>query len=130
MALQLTTVTTPMLAVAPVQPLVKVDDLTVKFVSREATVQAVNGVSFEMAPGEVLCIIGESGSGKSVTMRALIRLLPKRRTVISGGMRVGDNDILALSESYALLDRQYPGSRFVLTVRDVDAWIDSRRRPL
>jgi hypothetical protein len=38
------------------------------------------------------------------------------------------SDILALSESYALLDRQYPGSRFVLTVRDVEAWIDSRRR--
>ena len=38
------------------------------------------------------------------------------------------SDILALSEAYALLDRQYPGSRFVLTVRDVDDWIDSRRR--
>jgi len=80
------------------QPLVDVKDLTVKFVSREATVQAVNGVSFQMMPGEVLCIIGESGSGKSVTMRALMRLLPKRRAVISGGMRVGAHDILALSE--------------------------------
>ena len=66
------------------QPLVDVKDLTVKFVSRDATVQAVNGVSFQMMPGEVLCIIGESGSGKSVTMRALMRLLPKRRAVISG----------------------------------------------
>jgi peptide/nickel transport system ATP-binding protein len=41
-------------------PLVKVEDLRVRFVSREATVQAVNGVSFAMNPGEVLCIIGES----------------------------------------------------------------------
>jgi len=73
-------------------------NLTVKFVSREATVQAVNGIPFELAPGEVLCIIGESGSGKSVTMRALMRLLPKRRTVLSGNMRVRDHDILRLSE--------------------------------
>jgi peptide/nickel transport system ATP-binding protein len=79
------------------RPLVEIKDLTVKFVSRDATVQAVNGVSFEMMPGEVLCIIGESGSGKSVTMRALMQLLPKRRAVLSGHMRVGDYDIRALS---------------------------------
>jgi len=85
-------------ALASARPLVEVKDLTVKFVSRDATVQAVNGVSFEMMPGEVLCIIGESGSGKSVTMRALMRLLPKRRAVLSGHMRVGDHDIRALSE--------------------------------
>jgi peptide/nickel transport system ATP-binding protein len=99
MALQLATVDTETKApAAPTRPLVEVKDLTVKFVSREATVQAVNGVSFEMAPGEVLCIIGESGSGKSVTMRALMRLLPKRRAVLSGYMRVGDHDIRALTE--------------------------------
>jgi peptide/nickel transport system ATP-binding protein len=80
------------------RPLVEVRDLKVKFVSREATVQAVNGVSFDLMSGEVLCIIGESGSGKSVTMRALMRLLPKARAVISGEMRVGDVDIRALSD--------------------------------
>ncbi len=80
-------------------PLVAVEDLHVKFVSRHETVQAVNGVSFDLRQGEVLCIIGESGSGKSVTMRALMRLLPKRRVQITGRMRVGDYDIRALSES-------------------------------
>jgi len=79
------------------RPLVEVRNLSVKFVSRDTTVHAVNGVSFAMMPGEVLCIIGESGSGKSVTMRALIQLLPKRRAVVSGSMRVGDHDIRALS---------------------------------
>jgi peptide/nickel transport system ATP-binding protein len=59
-----------------VRPLVEVEDLCVKFVSREETVRAVNGVSFRLMPGEVLCLIGESGSGKTVTMRALMRLLP------------------------------------------------------
>jgi peptide/nickel transport system ATP-binding protein len=98
MALPITPAAAARRGSARIAPLVRVEELSVKFVSREATVQAVNGVSFEVAPGEVLCIIGESGSGKSVTMRALMRLLPKRRTVISGGMRIAGYDILALSE--------------------------------
>jgi peptide/nickel transport system ATP-binding protein len=86
---------TPMTAQSP---LVEVKDLTVNFVRREANVRAVNGVSFDVMPGEVLCIIGESGSGKSVTMRSLMRLHPKARTVIKGQMRVADYDIMALSD--------------------------------
>jgi peptide/nickel transport system ATP-binding protein len=78
--------------------LVQVRDLDVRFVSREATVRAVNGVSFDVMRGQVLCVIGESGSGKSVMMRSLMRLNPKRRTVTTGAMRVGEYDILALSE--------------------------------
>jgi peptide/nickel transport system ATP-binding protein len=80
------------------RPLVEVRDLEVKFVSREATVAAVNGVSFDLMPGEVLCIIGESGSGKSVTLRSLLGLHPPRRTVIRGDIRVGEHNILALSD--------------------------------
>src|SRR6516162_842863 len=83
----------------PDRPLVEVRGLEVKFVSREATVRAVNGVSFTVRGGEVLCVIGESGSGKSVTMRALMRLNPKRRTVTTGSIRVGDYDIPALTEA-------------------------------
>ena len=77
-------------------PLVSVRDLNVKFVSREATVNAVNDVSLTVQHGEVLCIIGESGSGKSVSMRALMRLLPERRAVISGKLAVDGQDVLAL----------------------------------
>ncbi|MHB1122027.1 MAG: ABC transporter ATP-binding protein [Ramlibacter sp.] len=79
-------------------PLVEVDQLSVRFVTREATVAAVNGVSFSIMPGEVLCIIGESGSGKSVTMRALMRLLPRGKTWIAGAIRVAGHEILKLSE--------------------------------
>jgi peptide/nickel transport system ATP-binding protein len=79
-------------------PLAEVRDLHVRFVSREASVHAVNGVSFTVNPGEVLCILGESGSGKSVTLRALMRLLPPRRTRIEGVVRVCGEDVLALPQ--------------------------------
>jgi peptide/nickel transport system ATP-binding protein len=79
-------------------PFVSVRDLTVRFVSREATVKAVNGVSFDLQRGQVLCIIGESGSGKSVMMRSLLRLHSKKRTIIEGSMRVGEHDIGSVSD--------------------------------
>ncbi|WP_375450578.1 ABC transporter ATP-binding protein [uncultured Devosia sp.] len=82
----------------PADPFVHVDDLKVRFVSREATVKAVNGVSFDLAKGEVLCVIGESGSGKSVMMRSLLRLHPKKRSVIDGTMLVGEHDITKVSD--------------------------------
>ena len=84
-------------AIANTAPLAEVKDLTVRFVTREATVQAVNGVSFSVKPGEVLCILGESGSGKSVSMRALMRLLPEKRTQIGGSIRVDGQDVLAMN---------------------------------
>jgi len=85
-------------SITPRQPLVSVEDLTVSFHSREATVHAVNGVSFEVQPGEVLCILGESGSGKSVTLRALMRLLPPGRARIGGDIRLEGEDVLAMDK--------------------------------
>ena len=76
-------------------PLLDVRDLTVQFVSREATVTAVNGATFSLRAGEVLCLLGESGSGKSVTLRALMRLLPKQAQV-AGRVELGGQDVLAL----------------------------------
>ncbi|MDF1790310.1 MAG: ABC transporter ATP-binding protein [Thalassobaculaceae bacterium] len=77
-------------------PLVTLKDLNVKFVTRETTVNAVNNVNLTLDAGEVLCIIGESGSGKSVSMRALMRLLPERRTRITGTIEVDGRDVLSL----------------------------------
>jgi peptide/nickel transport system ATP-binding protein len=83
--------TAPPLAVAPqaaastvLEPLalVEVRDLNVTFVSREASVHALNNVSFAMMPGEVMCLIGESGSGKSVTLVVL-----RREVVVERGHR-------------------------------------------
>src|ERR1700694_4292174 len=79
-------------------PLVRVEELSVQFVSREATVRAVNGVSFELARGEVLGILGESGSGKSVTLRSLMRLLP-HNCAIDGRIVLDGEDVTAASEN-------------------------------
>jgi peptide/nickel transport system ATP-binding protein len=79
--------------------LVHARNLTVRFVSRDATVHAVNGVDFDLAQNETLCILGESGSGKSVTLRAMMRLNPPRRTVMGGTLLVGGHDMLTMPEN-------------------------------
>jgi len=71
---------------------VEVTDLAVRFRQRERTIHAVNGVSFRLARGEVLGILGESGCGKSVTLRALMRLLPAN-CEIDGRVVIGGEDI-------------------------------------
>src|SRR6201993_3306828 len=77
--------------------LVEIDHLNIRFTG-ERTVHAVNDLSLTLGDGEVLGLLGESGSGKSVTLRALMRLLPKKRTEISGSVKVMGQDVLALSE--------------------------------
>jgi peptide/nickel transport system ATP-binding protein len=81
----------------PEMPLIRLRDLHVKFESRDRTVHAVNGVDLDLAAGEVLCILGESGSGKSVTLRALMKLLPKTAKV-TGEIKVGGRDVQAMNE--------------------------------
>ena len=77
-------------------PLVEVRDLSVRFVSRDLDIPVVNGVSFEVAAGDALCILGESGSGKSVTLRSLMRLLPPTAQ-LGGHITLDGIDVLALA---------------------------------
>jgi peptide/nickel transport system ATP-binding protein len=85
-------------------PLVRVHDLSVRFAGTPP-VHAVNNVSFDLAPGEVLGILGESGSGKSVTLKTLLRLLPERKTRITGTIEVDGQDVLSL-QGRALADHR------------------------
>ena len=77
--------------------LVDIRDLNIRFTG-ERTVHAVNDISLSLGEGEVLGLLGESGSGKSVTLRALMRLLPRKRTQISGTVKVLGRDVLAMND--------------------------------
>jgi len=76
-------------------PLLAVEDLTVRFKRRGTDVAAVNGVNFSLARGEVLTILGESGSGKSVSLKATMGLLPDYAQ-IDGKIKLDGRDILSL----------------------------------
>ncbi|HVE22078.1 MAG TPA: ABC transporter ATP-binding protein [Acidocella sp.] len=78
-------------------PIARLEDLTVQFTAGGPPVRAVNGVSLSLAQSEILCIIGESGSGKSVTLRALMRLLPERRTKLTGKIEIDGQNVLSLT---------------------------------
>lgn len=79
-------------------PMVRLRDLSVTFSGGRKPVHAVSGVSLEVQRGEVVALIGESGSGKSVTMRTLLRLHPERRTRMGGLVEVAGRDVLAMSQ--------------------------------
>ncbi len=81
------------------EPLVQVRDLRVTFTGGRTPVRAVSGVDLTVRRGEAVALIGESGSGKSVTLRALLRLHSPKHTIIEGSIRVGSQDVLALGRS-------------------------------
>lgn len=70
--------------------LLHVEELSVQFHDRHALGEAVSGLSFEIAPGEIVGIVGESGSGKSTAMQAIMGLLPKRAEVKCKELLLGD----------------------------------------
>ncbi len=85
----------PVPADRPSLPLLDVRELSVCFHLGGMALGAVNGVDFQLALGETLCLLGESGSGKTVTMRALIRLLPSTAQ-ITGRVVLDGIDVMGL----------------------------------
>jgi peptide/nickel transport system ATP-binding protein len=103
-------------AAAPAAPLFSVRDLSVRFTRRgRPDVRAVDGVSFDVAPGQTVGIVGESGSGKSVTSLAALGLLPKRAVRVAGSAYFDGRDLLALGENQL---RDLRGSDVTMVFQD------------
>ena len=98
------------------EPLLSIRDLRITFRTRTESVRAVDGVSFDVYPGETLGVVGESGSGKSVTMLSVLRLIPpSSRVMTSGQVLFEGKDLLQASRREI---RAIRGRRIALIPQD------------
>jgi peptide/nickel transport system ATP-binding protein len=81
------------------EPLLEVENLHTTFETDQGRIPAVDGVSFEIKPGEIFGIVGESGSGKSVTARSIMRLIEENGTIEADTLRFKGEDLLAKNEA-------------------------------
>jgi oligopeptide transport system ATP-binding protein len=97
-------------------PLLHVEDLQVEFRTRDGVAKAVNGVSFSLEEGQTLAILGESGSGKSVTAQAVMGILDTPPGFVTGGaVRFRGQDLLTLPEDER---RAYRGRSISMIFQD------------
>ena len=102
-------------AVPQVAAALSVEDLQTHFFTRAGVVKAVDGVSFHVAPGEILGLVGESGSGKSVTGFSLMGLIDPPGRVVGGRIRFGGKDLATLSDEEM---RKIRGNRIAMIFQD------------
>jgi oligopeptide/dipeptide ABC transporter ATP-binding protein len=93
----------------------RVRDLSVSFVGRERSVRAVDGISFDLEPGEVVGLVGESGCGKSVTSLSILGLQEKPAGRVSGSVRLGERELLDLPDAEL---RRIRGNRISMIFQD------------
>ena len=98
-----------------VEPLLTVEDLHVSFATEEGIVHAVDGVSFELAPGEVLAVVGESGSGKSVTAMTLMGLTRSPNARFEGTAHYKGAELIEASEDQL---RRVRGAEIAMIFQD------------
>src|ERR1700674_4038100 len=81
-------------------PVLQVKDLKTQFFTDDGVVQAVDGVSFDLFPGQTLGIVGESGCGKSVTARSILRIVERPGRIIGGEimLRRADGSVADLTK--------------------------------
>ena len=79
-------------------PILEVEDLRVRFKTQRGLVYAVNGISFDVRPGETLGLVGESGCGKSVTALATMGILARAAQIPSGSIKLEGRELIGLSE--------------------------------
>jgi peptide/nickel transport system ATP-binding protein len=97
------------------QPLLSVKDLRVGFATEGGLLQAVDGVSFEVRPGEVVAIVGESGSGKSVTAQTIIGLTRSKNSRIEGSVSFEGTELVEASDATM---RKLRGDRVAMVFQD------------
>ena len=95
--------------------ILKVQDLHVEIKTHHGIVKAVRGVSFNLAPKETLAIVGESGCGKSISVKATMRLLPSNGRISKGSVQLEGRELTSLSEREMLKIR---GSDIAMIFQD------------
>jgi peptide/nickel transport system ATP-binding protein len=96
-------------------PFLEVRDLRVSFPTEDGLVRAVDGVSFSLERGQVLAVVGESGSGKSVTSQAIMGLLNRKTTQISGEVILDGQDLISMEDNAV---RKLRGGRMAMVFQD------------
>src|SRR5215216_6605034 len=96
-------------------PILQVRDLSAAFFGKEGTVRAVSDISFDLEPGKVLAVVGESGCGKSSLALALLRLLPFPGKVTGGGISFEGRDLMLAGEEEL---RRIRGRRISMIFQD------------
>lgn len=81
------------------EPVLSVRDLHTHFFTRAGVVKAVDGVSFDLAPGEIMGLVGESGSGKTVTGFSLMGLVDPPGRIVEGSIHLNGTDLTTLSDA-------------------------------
>src|SRR5579875_3708275 len=95
----LSNVTFPVEMGGPVANLLEVKDLRTHIRMRHSTVEAVDGVSLTIAPGETVGLVGESGCGKSMTGMSIMRLLPPGGHIVGGTVKLNGRELTTLSDA-------------------------------
>jgi len=97
------------------EPLLSVESLRTQFRTENGTITAVDDVSFTLESGEVMGIVGESGAGKSVTAKSIMRLIQSPGEIVSGSVIFGGRDLTELSDAQM---REVRGNQITLIPQD------------